>query len=147
MLRFASESTADFVEIDLVRQETDDVPSRGDGYVTIVASSAGFAGHNDLWVLAASLHSFGRDLIALERDRRGDAVLESISPDELKLRIRSVDRRGHMAIEGSTGYHVHRAGSQIWHAVHFGFEFDPSQLVVAVKEEWINRVASQAQPR
>ena len=42
-----------------------------------------------------------------------------------------------MAIEGSTGYHIQRANALIWHAVHFGFEFDPSQLAVAVKEAWI----------
>jgi hypothetical protein len=143
MVRFASDSAPDFVELGLARQETDNLPSRGDGYVTIVVSSAGFKGHNDLWVSADVLQSFCLGLVALERIRHGEAVLKSISPNELNLRIRSVDRRGHMAIEGSTGYHVHRGDSQIWHAVHFGFGFDPSQLASAVREEWIIRVASQ----
>jgi hypothetical protein len=128
MVRFACDSAADFIELDLARQEADAVPSRGDGYVTIVVSSAGFAGHNDLWVSADALHSFCLGLIALELSRHGEVVLESMSPDELKPRIRSVDRRGHMAIEGSTGFHIHRGDSQIWHAVHFGFEFDPCSL-------------------
>ena len=73
------ENQEDFVEIELARQETDDLPSRGDAYLTIRVSADGFTGHNDLWVLAPVLRSFCRSLIALERDRRGEAVLESIS--------------------------------------------------------------------
>ena len=139
MLRF--ENQADCLEIDLASQETDDLPSRGDAYMTIRVSSAGFAGHNDLWVLASSLRSFCRALIALEADRRGEAVLESISPDELRLIVRSVDSRGHTAVEGCTGYHVQQENSRPWHSVHFGFEFEPSQLLKAVAVDWVKRNA------
>jgi hypothetical protein len=137
MLRF--ENRDDFVEINLARQETANLPSHGDGYVDIRVSSAGFTGHNDLLVAAHSLCSFCTALVALERDRRGEAVIESISPGELKLKIRSVDSLGHMAIEGSTGYHIQRRNSRAWHAVHFGFEFDPSQLVKAASVEWVRK--------
>jgi hypothetical protein len=139
MLRFDSHD--DFVEVDLAMQETDDPPSRDDAYVTVRVSSAGFTGHNDLWVLAPVLQSFCQALTALESNRRGEAVLESISPDELRLVVRSVDSRGHMAVEGSTGYHVQRESTRPWHAVRFGFEFDPSQLEKAVNTEWVRRNA------
>ena len=139
MLRF--ENQDDFVEIDIVSQETDDLPSRGDAYLTIRVSAAGFAGHNDLWVLAPALRSFCQALVTLERDRRGEALLGAVSPRELRLVVRSVDSRGHMAVEGSTGYEVQRENSRPWHSVDFGFEFDPSQLLRAVGVDWVRRNA------
>jgi len=139
MLRF--ENHDDFVEIDLATQETADLPSRGDAALTIRVSSAGFAGHNRLWVFASALRSFCQSLIALERDRRGEAVLESMAPDALRLVIRSVDSCGHMAVEGSTGHAMLREHSHAWHSVAFGFAFDPSQLVRAVGIDWVRRNA------
>jgi hypothetical protein len=139
MLRF--EDKQDFVEIDLAIQESDDLPSRDDAYVTIRVSSEGFAGHNDTWVPARSLRAFCTALIALERDRRGDASMEAYSPDEFKVRIYSTDSKGHMAVEGFCGYQVHRETTHPWHTVHFGFEFEPSQLKNAVRLEWVLRNA------
>jgi len=141
MLRFASETGTDFVEVDLVRQEDSELPSKGDGYLTIQVSSAGFTGHNDLWVCAESLRSFCKGVVLLDRDRHGETTIESISPNELTLKICSVNRKGHMAIEGSTGYHVQADGTRFWHGVHFGFKFDPGQLVIAANEEWLKRNA------
>ncbi len=138
-MRFDSQD--DFVEIGLVTKETDDLPSRGDAYLTVRVSSSGFRGQNELWVLAAALRSFCQSLVALERDRRGEAVLESVSPDELRIVVRSVDSRGHMAVEGYTGYAVQREGFRPWHSVRFGFEFDPSQLVRALSVDWVRRNA------
>ncbi len=140
MLRF--ENQQDFVEIDLAGQEPADLPSQGDAYLTIRVSAAGFAGHNDLWIRAPALRSFCQALIVLERDRWGEAVLESISPDELRLVVRSVDSRGHMLVEGSTGYEVQRENSRPWHSVDFGFEFDPSQLSRAASVDWVKRNAA-----
>lgn len=108
------------------------MPANGDAYLMIRVSSAGFTGRNDLWVLGSALRSFCHALVALERTRCGEAVLESISPNELRLLVRSVDLRGHMLVEGVTGYQVQHENSQTWHSVQFGFEFDPSQLLGAV---------------
>jgi hypothetical protein len=144
MLRF--ENQEDFVELDLVEQEAADLPSRGDAYVTVRVSAAGFCGHNDLWVLPPALRSFCQGLLALERDRRGQAVLESVLPEELRIVIRSVDSCGHMAVEGSTGYEVQREHSRPWHSVAFGFEFDPSQLVRAVGLGWVRANAEPGAP-
>src|SRR5205809_970345 len=112
MLRF--EHQQDFVEIDLASQEAGALPSRADAYLTVRVSAAGFAGQNDLWVVASALRTFCQALIALERNRRGEAVLESISPDELHLVISSIDSCGHMAVEGTTGYGVQREHSRPW---------------------------------
>ncbi len=144
MLRFDNQQ--DFVEIDLAIQETVGLPSQGDAYLTIRVSAAGFTGHNNLWVMAPALRCFCQALIVLERDRRGQALLESMSPDELRLVVRSVDSRGHMLIEGSTGYVVQRENSLPWHSVDFGFEFDPSQLLRAARVDWVRRNAEQIAP-
>jgi stage V sporulation protein SpoVS len=141
MLRFNCKD--DFLEIDLASEEAADVPSRGDAYLTIRVSSAGFAGHNDLWVSADSLRAFCAGLIAHECSRRGEASIEAYSPGELKLKVRSVNSRGHMAVEGITGYEVQRENVLYWHAVHFGFEFDPSQLKTATSVEWIRANSSR----
>jgi len=142
MLRFENQN--DFVEIDLAHEAIGDPTSHGDARLTVRVSVGGFAGHNDLWVLAPALRSFCRALLALERDRQGAAVLESASPDELRLAVCSVDSRGHLSVEGSTGYHVQRENTRPWHAVHFGFEIDPSQLVKAVAGDWVKRKAELA---
>src|SRR5215471_5019704 len=139
MLRFESDSHEDFVEIHLVDQEADELPSKGDAYLSIQVSSAGFSGHNDLWIDGATMHSFCKGLVGLERERRGEAIIKSISPEELSLSVHSVGRRGHMAIEGSTGYQVQREDFLPWHSVQFGFQFDPSQLVSAIRLDWIKR--------
>src|SRR6516164_4872527 len=126
MLRF--EDHGDFVEIALATEQRNDLPSIGDAYLTIRVSSGGFAGHNQVWILGPVLRSFCRSLIALERDRKGEAVIDSISPRELYLSIKAVDSRGHMLIGGTTGFEVQHENSRVWHSVEFGFEFDPSQL-------------------
>jgi hypothetical protein len=142
MIRF--EAAGDFFELELARVDASDLPSKGDAYVTVRVDSAGFCGHNDLWVPGAALAAFCADLIALERSRHGNAELNSISPDELALAVRSIDSRGHLAVEGSTGYDAHRDGWSFWHSVHFGFEFDPSQLVRATTVDWVRKLGTKA---
>jgi hypothetical protein len=142
MIRF--DNRDDFVEIDLARKEDACLPSLGDGMFTIQVPSSGFTGHTNAWVSADSLRSFCTALVRLEQKRKGEARLEAIMPEELSLAIRSTDSRGHMAVEGVAGGFVFREDSQpwnAWHAVQFGFEFGPSQLATAVREEWIQENA------
>jgi hypothetical protein len=74
-----------YVVIDIVNQEDGDLPSHGDAYVTIEISSNGFSGHNHLWVSYSSIRSFCKNLIHLEAVRKGETILESISPGELHI--------------------------------------------------------------
>lgn len=82
-------------------------------------------------------------LVTLEHKRQGEAMLNSISPEELQLAVRSVDSRGHMLVEGFTGYNVMRENCHPWHSVHFGFEFEPQQLLRAVNVEWVKSTAEE----
>lgn len=83
----------------------------------------------------------GTDFVEMERDRRGETTIQSISPNELTLRSALSTERVHMAIDGSTGHHVQAEDGKLWHAVQFGFKFDPGQLTVAANEEWVKRNA------
>ena len=141
MIRFQDHKN--FVEIDIANQEDGDLPSRGDAYFTIEISSNGFSGHNNLWVSYGSLSSFCKNLIRLEEVRKGETILESISPEKLYLKVFSTNSRGHMGILGTTGYIIQNENSQFNHSVSFGFEFDPSQLVAAIKVDWVKRNGSE----
>jgi hypothetical protein len=140
MLRFWQGEN--YLELDASPEEDASLQSYGDAYVTVAVCSNGFRGHNDLWVSGESLRRFCRALVALEASRRGAAELESISPDELHLKVHSVTSRGHVAVSGRTGYLVQHESGGFWHAVEFGFEFDASQLASAVKLPWVSRHAA-----
>lgn len=115
----------------------DDTPAEEDAYITIRVQSSGFSGSNDLWVNGADFKSFCRQLVELEKSRKGEARLSSISPDELSLTIKSIDSLGRVAVVGDTGYSVHIGQQTDEHRVTFGFEFDPSQLAAAVVTPWV----------
>ena len=140
MLRFWEGEN--YLELEVLPEEDTSLQSYGDAYVTVEVSSNGFRGHNDLWVSSESLRGFCRALVALEASRRGEAELESISPDELHLKVHSISSRGHVAVSGKTGYLIQHESGGFWHAVEFGFEFDPSQLASAVKLPWVARYAA-----
>ena len=109
--------------------QVNDLPSNGDVYVSIKVESNGFSGTNDLWVLAAEFKEFYHDLKLLEEKRKGSATLNSISPNELNMKIFSIDSLGHMAVKGQTGYTI----DGFKHSITFGFEFDPHYLTEAIK--------------
>ena len=135
MIRF--EENNNFLKLDMAMQEKDDLPSKGDAYITIKLRSNGYAGQNDLWVSHESLCYFCRNLIELENKRKGETILESMSAGELYLQIFSIDSLGHVGIRGTTGFEVFKGTDLFPHSVTFGFEFDPSQLETATKIDWI----------
>ena len=141
MIRFHDQT--DYFELDLAKQEGSETPAEGDAYITLKIVSAGFAGHNDLWVDARSLRMFCSDILQLAKKRQGSARIEGISPGELEITVRSIDRSGHMVVEGTAGYQVRRERGRRHHSVTFGFEFDPSQLNDVEKVSWIKQNAEQ----
>lgn len=134
-------NAGDFIEMSVAIEEDEKLQSNGDVYVTLKIQSEGFSGHNDLWVIADQMRKFASVLVALERNLRGEVKLESVSPNELSLKVFSVSSRGNVAVQGSTGYEVGRENRSFWHSVSFGFEFEPSQLLHAVQLPWVQRYA------
>jgi|GEM_PF-2402997 len=132
-----------YFELFVMPEEDPALQNYGDAYATVDICSNGFRGRNDLWVSAASLREFCQALIMLEATRRGAAELESISPDELNVKVHSTTSRGHVAVSGKTGYLIQHENGGFWHSIEFGFEFDPSQLASATKLPWVSRYATQ----
>jgi hypothetical protein len=125
MLRFHDQG--DFIEIDVVDRESSPLYD-GDVYLTIRVVSGGFSGHNDLWVDRDAFQRFCHELLDLELRRKGEALLEGIDPRELTVRVRAIDSRGSMTVEGTVGFPIQRAVTCPFHCVQFGIEFDPTQL-------------------
>lgn len=140
MLRFWQGEN--YFELEVSPEEGESFQSYGDAYVTVAVSSNGYRGHNDLWVSGESLRIFCRALVELEATRRGAAELESIAPGEMNLKVHSITSRGHVAVTGKTGYLIQHESGGFWHAVEFGFEFDPSQLATAARLPWVSRYAA-----
>jgi hypothetical protein len=89
----------------------------------------GFTAEIDAWVQRVAWLGFTQDLVVLEVRRQGEARLESMSPGELSIVIRSTDRTGHMGVEGTLG----ARGYDYTASLQFGvMGFDPSQLPALV---------------
>lgn len=117
-MRLSSED-GDFVEI--VRQERDSHDVR----LTVSVRRAGFSATADTWVCADAWHAFAQQLAILEERRQGEARVESMSPEELMLIVRSVDRAGHLGVEGQLARRTYDTNVSLRFSV---FRFDPSQL-------------------
>src|SRR4051794_14218298 len=68
------------------------------------ASVGDFSGRNPRVGIGADVQQrFLQELRGVERDRRGEARLQSMSPDELEVVVRVVDAPGHVWLEGHIG--------------------------------------------
>jgi hypothetical protein len=103
--------------------------SAGDVELSVEVSSQQFSGCGFAWVAASAFATFVGQLRELEKRRQGEATLVGLSPEEFRLRIWSVDRRGHLAVGGLVTKRVHLGQAGPYdHALEFGFEFDPTLL-------------------
>jgi hypothetical protein len=101
----------------------------GDVELSVEVSSDQFSGQGFAWVAVPTLASFLAQLSELESRRQGAASMEGMSPEDFRLRIWSVNHRGHLAIGGCVSKRVYRGeGCPYRHTIEFGFEFDPTLL-------------------
>ena len=122
------------VEIAVAHVETPQPGAEEDGGDVLVIARVrclGFAGETDAWVARPAWDAFLGALAALERGRQGEAVLEGMSPDELRLRVHAIDRAGHLAAEGFLGVRGVRNELRLEFSA---IEFDPTQLPALVAE-------------
>jgi hypothetical protein len=96
--------------------------------LSVKAAGYGFGGRNrSVWISHAELKRFLRSLSEVDATRRGEATLESMSPDEFQLRLYISDRAGHTRADlvlARRAYADHAEDAR----VTFGFDFDPSFL-------------------
>jgi hypothetical protein len=117
------------VTIEPVDRVPADLSSPGDVQLSVEVASEQFSGHGFAWMAASALAAFVVQLRDLETRRQGEARIEGLSPQEFRLRLWSVDRRGHIAVGGLVTSRAHKGeGSSYRHAVEFAFEFDPTSL-------------------
>ena len=83
MIRF--HDLNDYFELDLATQEGRESPATGDAYMKLKIVSAGFVGHNDLWVDARLLRKFCSDILKLATKRQVSARIEGMSPNAAPL--------------------------------------------------------------
>jgi hypothetical protein len=93
-----------FVEIHRIERTTATLHGAGDVRLAVRVAFGTFRGeYDEVWVAAIAWRQFLSDLHTLEARRQGSADLESLSPGELRLELRSTDRAGHMAASGQLG--------------------------------------------
>jgi hypothetical protein len=86
--------------------------------------------HPRAWVAASALLKFIEDLEELDRTRSGEATLQSMSPGEFDLTIRTADALGHLLVTASVA-HARYVGSKpirIRDSAAISFELDSSLL-------------------
>src|SRR5262245_10568595 len=111
-----------------------EVVRREDEEAFDVRSSVGaFAGRNPrVWIDANDQRRFLGELRDLERNRRGEARVAAMSPDEFELVVRLVDSLGHVWVEGMIGrlqYFGQRSDRTV-----LSFSLDPTSLPLLVRE-------------
>ena len=102
--------------------------------VRVTGSGTEFAADTSPWVSADNLATFVNELRRLERERTGEARLTSMSPGELTLTVKVVDRAGHAAISGQVGRHCFMRDERVWCTLPFDLELDPTELPTILAE-------------
>jgi hypothetical protein len=119
-------SNGDYLSIDKI----DIDPQRVGIQLAVQVRQGDFAGAARVWVQIREWERFVESLTRLENDRRGEAVVEAMSPGELLLKVRATDRLGHVAVEGLVGHRgVERATALSFSAI----DCDPTRLADIVR--------------
>ncbi|WP_057634084.1 WapI family immunity protein [Stenotrophomonas humi] len=111
------------------------VPNEGDLRVQVSVTLGAFCGTYDyVWLEQAALAEFVERLTSLERSRSGEALLQSLSPDEFSFKLRSRDNSGHFVAEVSLQRYQY-SGPIYWPTnVSGGFELEPTELPKIVSQ-------------
>jgi hypothetical protein len=134
-MRLGDESSQVEVSVAEVQPAAADTPG-GDVRLTVRVRRGAFAGAADAWIDRDRWEQFLRQLDTLERQRAGEATLMSVSPGELVLRVRVLDRAGHLGVDGEMTQYSYTAGPEL-QTTHLRFptiEFDPTLLPALIEE-------------
>lgn len=103
-------------------------PGAGDLHLVVVVEAEGFVGERSVWIEAARWNQFLTQLEVLESRRQGEAEISGMSPEQFELKVRSVDRAGHMGVFGTLTRHMTAQGDRYTNHLQFGFVFCPTLL-------------------
>jgi hypothetical protein len=117
------------IEIIELERASKGVPNEGDVRVLIQVVLGEFSGKYDsVWLEEPALREFIACLERVENERSGSVTLESCSPEEFILTLRSRDALGHFSVDVALCCYRY-FGSSSWPTrVSGGFEIDPTKL-------------------
>ncbi len=98
--------------------------------VRVEASAKGFSGGAEAWIDGFELKAFAAALRDFERSRQGRVELKAMTPEDLRLVLRSMDDAGHLLVEFAVARDV-LVGDRPEHArlgVSGAFELDPGAV-------------------
>jgi hypothetical protein len=117
------------IRIEVLHTQLEPLPDYGAMRWKVAVNAFDMVGQSDaIQILPATYESFLQKMIRLENERQGSASLTSASPEALQLRFQSLDRLGHMMVEGQIGSYVYVGGKSFVQKLIFGFELEPSTL-------------------
>ena len=119
-----------YLEIERGNPDEPGGPDDDDLQLNVEVQSRGFSGAQQDYVTGREWVSFIEGMRRLEKRRRGEAILESVT-GELRLAFRIIDDTGHTAVFGHLA-HATFDGFQL--RLEFGFAFDPGTLAGMVRE-------------
>ncbi|CAM4521965.1 hypothetical protein FHS16_006348 [Paenibacillus endophyticus] len=96
---------------------------------SIAIQDNGYDGENrEAWFSLSDVAAFQSALAQLHFLRKGTASLESMSPQECKLTIQSVNRKGDFVMEYLLSKHVYLEHTSATRSVSGAFDMNPSDL-------------------
>lgn len=137
-MRVLTRDGDDFVEV-TVADRCSVVHAAGDIQFSVQVRVSGmntiFTTESLCWVELRALVAFAEQLRVFAERRQGSAVLESMSPGELRMEVCTTDRAGPVAVIGQVGRWLGAGrGEPYWSAVAFRVPFCPSELPALVRE-------------
>jgi hypothetical protein len=114
--------------VELRRREDDEA-------FDVRVSVGDFAGQNPrIWIDANDQRRFLDDVRRVDKQRKGEARLSSMSPHEFELIVRVVDRAGHVSVEGLLARLRYSGNRHDRLLLKFSFALDPTMLPKLVGE-------------
>ena len=89
--------------------------------------------NNFIWLSDSDIEKFLVELDALDKSRKGQAVLESMTPGEMKLIFRPIDTLGHLSVSLQF-IKEDRANSDYSYDVKVEFQIEPTSLTTVKNE-------------
>ena len=127
-------SDIEYLEIIEIERLPEGTPCAGDVKVSVLVQFKEFSGkYSEVWLELPVINYFLDELTRLEDSRRGSASIESMSPDEFYLEIRSSDSPGHMEVEVSL-QRFQYSGPKYWPIkLSGGFQVEPETINQLIK--------------
>jgi hypothetical protein len=126
-LEFRSPTRGEVLTLALVSDRPGEVVSLE---LRVTVQLRGFSAGCEAWVEALAVADFATALEALDETRSGEALLQGEDPEDLELKVSSLDRVGHLLVEFKVARLgiVGDRGRPISTRLTGGFELDPGLL-------------------